>query len=273
MSRPLPDWLAGVARWLPGWLPLPPWVPQVASAALLAAGAALAATWYLDREEARLRSRLVPVEIVVAARDLPPGAPLGRRDLVTAQVPREALPGGALVPTAIEALEGRRLLVPLRARDPLLRSVVADVDGPRPLARELAAGRRAVAVPIEPASAVAGFLEPGDRVDVVLVWQEASGESQAVTLLEALPVLAVGDTRQPGHSPTEAATAVLEADPTEAEALLLALDRGRLALVLRATADAGRRADRRAVALAPLVPGYRPPAGPAPSVEVIRGPR
>ncbi len=269
MSRMLPDWLAGLAR----RLPLPPRVPQGAWAVLLAAGAALAATWHLDREDARLRSRLSPVEIVVAARDLAAGAPLGRGDLVTAQLPREALPGGALVPAAIEALEGRRLLVPLRAGDPLLGSVVADLDGPRPLARDLAAGRRAVAVPIEPASAVAGFLEPGDRVDVVLVWQEASGESRAVTLLETLPVLAVGDTRRPGHSPTEAATAVLEAGPVETETLLLALDRGRLALVLRGTADLGRRADRRAVALAPLLPGYRPPAGPAPSVEVIRGPR
>lgn len=270
MSGPSrPAWLTRVAIRLSS----SPRLLQAASAVVFGTGAALAAGWHLDREEARLRSRLSPVAIVVAARDLAPGPPLARGDLAAAQVPREALPGGALVPAAIEALEGRRLLVPLRAGDPLLGSVVAGLDGPHPLAGDLAPGRRAVAVPIEPATAVAGFLEPGDRVDVVLVWPESGGDSRAVTLLEALPVLAVGDTRRPGQSPTEGATAVLEASPVEAEMLLLALDRGRLALVLRATADSGRRADRRVVALAPLLPGYRPPAGPAPSVEVIRGPR
>ncbi len=270
-SRGRPAWWARLAaRSFPQ---LPSWLPHAVAAGLLATGAALAAARYLEREEAQLRARLSPVAIVVAGRDLDEGAALAAADLAVASLPREALPGGALLPGAIEALEGRRLRVALRTGDPVLRSLVADAGEPPPLARDLTPGSRALAVPIEPAGAVGGFLEPGDRVDVILVWDEAGGESRAVTLLEAMRLLAVGEARRPGVVPREAATAVLEADPGEVEALLLALGRGRLALALRHPDDTGRRVNRRPVTLAPLLPGYRPPSGPAPEVEVIRGPR
>lgn len=248
-----------------------PWARGL-SAALLAVAAAGLGAWHLRRAETRLLARLDPVEIVVAARPLDPDRPLVPADLRAAPLPREAVPGSALVAPAIPALVGRRLLLPLRAADPVLLPLVDETVPARPLAADLSAGRRAVAVPIEAASAVAGFLEPGDLVDVVLVWQDAAAESRAATLLEAVRVLAVGERRRPGAAPHESTTAVLDTDPREAEGLLVALDRGRLALVLRAPGDRAPRPDRRPVTLPPLLPGFR--AGPAgPSVEVIRGAR
>ncbi len=249
-----------------------PWV-RVVSAGALALTAALLAAWYLRRAEARILERLEPIEVVVASRTLRAATPLVSGDLGRARLPREALPGSALVPPAIPALLGRRLLVPLEAGDPILLPLVEDLSAPRALATDLAAGRRAVAVPVEAAGAVAGFVEPGDRVDVVLVWQDGAGESRAATLLEAIRVLAVGERRQPGGAPQETSTAVLDADPREAEALLVALDRGRLTLVLRAPGDVALRPDRRQVTLPPLLPGFRAPAATGPIVEVIRGVR
>ena len=249
-----------------------PWL-RAAMAALLALSAALVATWYLRRAEARLAARFEPVEVVVASRAIDAGRPLAAADLRTAPLPRASLPGSALVPAAIPELVGRRLALPLAPGDPVLLSLVGDLQAPRPLAADLAVGRRAVAVPIDAASAVAGFVEPGDLVDVVLVWRDAAGEGRAATLLEAVGVLAVGDRRQPGGAPNEGGTAVLETSPREAEALLVAMDQGRLALVLRAAGDRASRPDRRPVTLPPLLPGFRTPADRGPGVEVIRGAR
>ncbi|HEX7127631.1 MAG TPA: Flp pilus assembly protein CpaB, partial [Thermodesulfobacteriota bacterium] len=123
------------------------------------------------------------------------------------------------------------------------------------------------------ASAVAGVVEPGDLVDVVLVWRDGGGEGRAATLLESVGVLAVGDRRRPGGAPNESSTAVLETSPREAEALLVAMDQGRLALVLRAAGDRTPRPDRRPVTLPPLLPGFRAPAVRGPGVEIIRGAR
>lgn len=260
---------AGLAR-VRGLDARAPWL-RGASAGLLALAAALLAAWSLRRAEGRLASRFDLVEVVVAGRPVAAGPPLARDDLDVARLPREALPGSALSPDALPALVGRRLLLPLRQGDPLLAPLVEDAAAGG-LARDLAPGRRAVAVPVEAASAVAGFIEPGDRVDVVLVWQDAGGESRAATLLEALTVLAVGDRRRAGAAPQDATTAVLDADPRDAEALLVALDRGRLALLLRPEGDLARRPDRRPVTLTPLLPGRRAGAEGRP-VEVIRGVR
>ncbi len=249
-----------------------PWV-RAGAAALLALLAAFASAWYMRRAEARLVERFEPVEVVVASRPLDPDRPLAGADVRSAWVPRASLPGSALAPSAIPALVGRRLAVPLKPGDPVLLPLVDDLSAPRPLAADLAGGRRAVAVPIDAATAVAGFVEPGDLVDVVLVWHSAAGESRAATLLESLEVLAVGDRRRPGGAPDESSTAVLETDPREAEALLVAMDQGRLALVLRPAGDRTPRLDRRQVTLLPLLPGFRAPAGARPSVEIIRGAR
>jgi pilus assembly protein CpaB len=243
---------------------------RLAAVAALALAAGVAAVWHLRRQESALRARFAPVEIVVAARPVVAAAPLAAGDLTVAALPREALPGGALVPAAVPALIGRRLVAGLQAGDPVLASLVEERDGGRQLARDIAAGRRAIALPIEPAFAVAGFLEPGDRVDVLLLWQEGA-EGRVATLLDGVPLLAVGDRRRPGGAPFDATTAVLEVSAAEAEALLLALDRGRLALALRAPDDPTTRSGRKPTTLDALLPGRAPAA--ARPVEVIHGAR
>jgi pilus assembly protein CpaB len=242
----------------------------VASGAVLAVLAGLLAVVWLRHEEATIRARLSPVAIVVAGRDLSAASPLAVADMRAAPIPRESAPGGALVADAIPALVGRRLLVPLRQGDPILASTVAEADSPRPLADDLGRGRRAVAIPIEPAAAVAGFLEPGDLVDLLLVWEGAGGSGRAATLLEAVRLLAVGDRRRPGAAPADATTAVLDVTPEEAELVHVALERGRLALVLRRPGDRAGRPERRVVTLDPWLPGYRP-AGRVRALEVIHG--
>jgi Flp pilus assembly protein CpaB len=243
---------------------------RLAAVAALALAAGVAAVWHLRRQESALRARFAPVEIVVAARPVVAAAPLAADDLTVAALPRDALPGGALVPAAVPALVGRRLVAGLQAGDPVLASLVEERDGGRPLARDVSPGRRAIALPIEPAFAVAGFLEPGDRVDVLLLWQEGA-QGRVATLLERVPLLAVGDRRRPGGTPFDATTAVLEVSAADAEALLLALDRGRLALALRAPEDQTARPSRKPTTLDALLPGRRGTAGP--SLEVIHGAR
>lgn len=97
--------------------------------------------------------------VVVAARDLAGGAPLGATDLVVRRLPAEAVPSGSRASPG--ALTGRTLAAPVRAGEVLTdRRVVAPslVEGYPGL----------VAVPVRVAEAgVLGMLRVGDRVDVV----------------------------------------------------------------------------------------------------------
>lgn len=115
-------------------------------------------------------------------------------------------------------------------------------------------GKRAVAVPINPRSASGGFVQPNDRVDVVLTTGQDSR-----TILEDVRVLAINarlgatDAEAATASPEEGmvtgdALATLELDPAQAE-LLISASNGQLSLVLRPTADTKAPGDaaRRAV--------------------------
>lgn len=102
------------------------------------------------------------VDVVVAGRDLPPGATISAADVVLRSWPADLVPGGALRATA--DVDGRVLAGAARAGEPLTDLRLA---GPA-----LAAGATglpdATGVPVRLADPdVAALLGPGSRVDVV----------------------------------------------------------------------------------------------------------
>lgn len=149
------------------------------------------------------------VPMLVAARDLPPGATLRDTDLTVSRLPPSLRPPAALTDPAQAA--GRVLAGATTAGEPL--------TGARLLGREntrLTTGDpSAAAVPFRLADpAVAGLLTPGLRVDVVTV----SESSEAVVLAANATVLTVrpADTASEGHLvvlalPREEATRVAAA--------------------------------------------------------------
>ena len=132
------------------------------------------------------------------------------------------------------------------------------------MAAVLAPGMRAVSVPVNATSGVAGFVFPGDWVDVVLTMKlrpkDANGKGVtryfSETLLSALRVLAIDQrTEQKDGEASVAKTATLEVTPKQAEQIALALEMGALSLSLHSLAqtDGGlARLAREA--------GIRPPA-------------
>ncbi len=134
------------------------------------------------------------------------------------------------------------------------------------LAAGIRPGWRAATIAVGPAAGLAGFVAPGDRVDVLLT-QTLNGRRTAQTLLENLVVLGV-DQRRRDSGPAAALSAAgdvvaaatdasgagppglvtLEVTPHAAQALAVAGELGRLSLVLRGPAGGasdtgGRRWD------------------------------
>ncbi len=115
------------------------------------------------------------------------------------------------------------------------------------VAELLEPGMRAITVPVEMDSAVAGFATPGTWVDVLFRSQATSNrgaESEplpevAVTLLERVKVLAVDDNTIEGRrsaanrGATQSARVTLEVVPDDATTLRVVDGRGTLALALR----------------------------------------
>ncbi|HPU13521.1 MAG TPA: flagella basal body P-ring formation protein FlgA [Aeromicrobium sp.] len=108
--------------------------------------------------------------VFVAARDLAGGKPVGQRDLVSRQLPVDAIPAGAL---KAEDLTGRVLAGSMRRGE-----VFTDrrVVNPRNL------GRGQVLAVAEVPNATGELLRPGDRIDLVAVGDDGGGRSVAAAV-------------------------------------------------------------------------------------------
>lgn len=184
--------------------------------ALLAAGLAAASV-------AAGLSAVVPtapptVAVLSAAQDLAAGTVLSPDLLVTARLPRELVPAGALVDAA--AVSGRLVAGPVRQGEPL-----TDV---RLLGAGLLPPGSDVAVPVRLAEPATGALvRAGDTVDVLSA--AAEGGAAATVVAARLAVLSVPDL---GDAAGEGALVVVAASPTTAARLAAAAVTGRLSVVV-----------------------------------------
>lgn len=102
-------------------------------------------------------------------------------------------------------------------------------------------GKRAVSVPVDPTTGNAGFIFPGDGVDLILthsVQSMASERFVSETFVENVRVLAVDQALDnPENKALLAKTVTLEVSPKQAEAITVALQMGRISLALRSLAS------------------------------------
>lgn len=185
------------------------------------------------------------LRVLVANKDLPTGSFLKSGDLDW-QVWPEAGVNDDYVredPKAIARFEGAVVRTRLYKGEPITKVRVIHPGDKGFLAAVLEPGKRAVAVPVDGATGVGGFVLPGDEVDVILtIERDQSGGGEggsekrhfAETLLKGVRVLAVDQTADNGTGQAKLAkTATLEVTPKQAEKLALGLSLGDLGLSLR----------------------------------------
>jgi pilus assembly protein CpaB len=154
---------------------------------------------------------------------------------------KSTLPAGAY--TDMKSLLGRVVISSIRAKEPFLESRLA----PQSLktggvAAVIESKKRAVAVRVDKVIGVAGFVHPGNRVDVlVTISKGKAGESVTKIVLENILVLAAGPevTTAKGkeQKPATVDVITLEVTPEEAEKLALSATEGKLQLALRGLID------------------------------------
>jgi len=143
----------------------------------------------------------VPVPVVVAARDIDPGAELSRADLRLVQVPQRFAPPDA--PTRPEQAIGLHTAGPVTAGSPITAGVVgtaASGDDPGVLRR----GERAVEITVAGGASLIETAVPGARVDILVSTDPGDGPGSSFVALEDVELLALA----PGSS----AEAPLDAD-------------------------------------------------------------
>lgn len=213
----------------------------------------LANVWLADQRSALAKGAELPQDTIVVA-----GMPLKFGDTLTDDKLREIAWPSANIPTGAfrtraEVLAGegsRQVLTAISANEPVLASKITGPGQRATLSAVLAEGMKAVSIRVNDVLGVAGFVYPGDRVDVLLTQnrRDASGDEQGYVdvLLQSVKVLAVDQIADEStENPTVVKAVTLEVAIKDAQKLTLAAGIGQLSLALREVAsDAGETTQR-----------------------------
>jgi pilus assembly protein CpaB len=177
--------------------------------------------------------------------------------------PNDTLPKGAFLTK--EALLGpggsRVVLTSMAENEPVLDHKLLGGGQGNALSAKLTESMKAVTIRVNEVAGVAGFVQPEDRVDVMLAYggrlaNEAAsqqGAAAVVVLLQNVRVLAVDQVtqRKDQASPPKAVT--LEVNTEDAQKLVLAGTAGELSLALKRIADGNDQVTSGTIALDDLV--------------------
>ena len=177
-------------------------------------------------------------QVVVAALDLQVGAKLEDKDLREIRLPGSDLPQGYYQNKA--DVLGRGVVVPIAKGEFILPSKLAAENAGAGLPSLIPPGMRAVSVRVNEVVAVAGFVIPGTRVDVLLTGNPTgTNEPLTTTVLENVEVLAAGQKlqRSAQGEPQSVPVITLLVSPEDAQKLTMASNEGRIQLALRNPLD------------------------------------
>lgn len=187
-------------------------------------------------------------QVLVATKTLPPGTIIGP-DAVRYQTWPKDLVDGAYYIKGQQgaAVQGTVVRYAITAGQPVTQGALIKPGDRGFLAAALAPGMRAVSISVTTQASVAGFVFPGDRVDLLLTQTVPGGGDQPLkateTIIRNLRVLA---TDQKTDKPADAdgkttvttfSNVTLEATPKIAEKIAVAQAVGTLSLSLRSIAD------------------------------------
>ncbi len=179
------------------------------------------------------------VPIAVAAVDLPWGTKLTPEMIKTAPFFEESLPTGYF--TEASAIKDRVLIAPLKQGEPIVDHRLAPEDiKTGGVSAILAPGKRAIAVKGDKVIGISGFINPGNRVDVLVTLKEHRSKIEHTKMvLDNVLVLATGTqiVKNEKGEPAPVDVYTLEVTPEEGEKLALAASEGKLQFALRNLID------------------------------------
>lgn len=196
-------------------------------------------------------------KVMVARKALPVGTIVDAESLAYQPWPKELMESAYYVEGQggdARVLIGTVVRYPITAGQPITRGALVGPQDRGFLAAALGSGMRAITVPVNSSTGVAGFVFPGDHVDIVLTQAVAGGGEGAPlkvseTIVRNIRVLATdqrtSDKNEDGKSEVKTFTNVtLEVTPRIAEKIAVGQSVGTLSLSLRSIADNASELER-----------------------------
>jgi pilus assembly protein CpaB len=196
--------------------------------------AAWAANNWVQTRLGPTASQDVSVDVVIAAAiDIPYGTKIEPRHVKVLALPQGTAPERAIRESG--HVEGMVAMTEVLRGEILMRDRFAAHETGSTLAALVQKDMRAITVRVDDVVGVAGFLLPGNRVDVLASrLDNSTRRATTETILQNLKVLAVDQTASTDkNEPVIVRAVTLEMSPPQSEALVKAKEEGRIQLTLR----------------------------------------
>ncbi len=185
----------------------------------------------------------VPTQpVVVASNDLALGTELKADDLKVLNFPQGQAPEGSFA--RVNDVVGRGTVVPIVKGEPVLPAKLASKEAGSGLPPVIPEGMRAVSVRVNEVIGVAGYVLPGNRVDILATASPTDQHADTTTklILSNVQVITAGtrmEQDQEKGKPMQVTVVTLLVFPDQAERLALASTEGKIQLALRNPLDQG----------------------------------
>ena len=268
----------------------------VLAIAILAGGGLAYGTYNVINAQPQTKAAPVQVQaVVVAANDLPLGTALKPDDMKIVNFPKGQAPEGTY--DKIPDLVGLGTVMPIVKNEIILPAKLATKEAGAGLPPIIPEGMRAVSVRVNEVIGVAGYVLPGNRVDILATASPTDAHTDTITkvILANVQVLTSGTRMEQDQEKGKAmqvTVVTLLVFPDQAERLALASTEGKIQLALRNPLDKtapdtpgiktatlmglakpltpARPGSGKAISPVPVTTSA-PPAALLPTVEVIRG--
>jgi pilus assembly protein CpaB len=218
-------------------------IATLAVAVLLGLVAVFLVRNYLGSQQGangRRAAAVATTPVVVAAQQIERGKTVEGGMIKVVNYPASAVPAGAF--HAVSDLTGtaadkRVAMRGIAANEPILADAISGPGGRLILSATITEGMRAVSMRSNDIAGVAGFVLPGDHVDILLT-RAISGKPVTQVLASDIRVLGVDQTDdQATNAPHVARAITIEVTPELAQKISLAQKVGEVTLTLRHPAD------------------------------------
>ena len=205
---------------------------------------------YIMGEKKKYTDESKLVRVLVAKKNIAAGTPIERSMLSVKKYFKEFVPKDAVSVKDVTRILGVPPKADIKKGEPILASYFREggVAGlsTKFLSGAILPGERAITVRVDEETGVAGLIRPGDYVDILGTFNKVGGNggiSQTVTILQSVPVLAIGsqvgtrlkkNTVRTGRSYR---TITLSVTSEEAELIEFARRKTKLVFVLRNPED------------------------------------
>lgn len=205
----------------------------IVSVAVVLALIAAFATWrYLGSADERAQKDVELVDAYVVTQDIPKDFPgdraIDEQHVTKDKVPLKIFPAGGIVD--IQTIRGKVSSVALRAGEVLVDTNFIDIrQASSSLSQKISPGLQAITISIDRIKGVGGFIQPGDRVNIIVTATVKGADAEITWLmLQNVRVLLVGAAVEqqvgatpppPGQvtTPTEAGLITFEVSTKDAQ--------------------------------------------------------